>query len=183
MRQDNNGNEPVAFEVDAEKEGLRLDVFLAGLMDGPSRARISRAIEAGELRVNGEITKRSYRLSLGDRIEGSLAAESPEGPEAEDIPLDILYEDDHVVLVNKPAGMVVHPSKGHWSGTLASALRYHFDELSSIGGPTRPGIVHRLDRDTTGVIVTAKTDLAHQNLAKQFEQRTVEKQYFAHYTN
>ena len=179
MRQDNNGHDPVEFEVEAEKQGLRLDVFLAGLMDGSSRARISRAIEAGELRVNGTVVKRSYRLSLGDRVEGSLAAEVPDGPEPEDIPLNILYEDDHVVVINKPSGMVVHPSKGHWSGTLASALRYHFDELSSIGGPTRPGIVHRLDRDTTGVIVTAKTDLAHQHLAKQFEQRNVEKQYFA----
>jgi len=179
MRQDNNGNDPVELVVGAEHEGLRLDVFLTGQADGASRARISRGIEAGDLRVNGAVVKRSYRLSLGDRVEGALAVETPDGPEPENIPLAILYEDDHIAVINKPSGMVVHPSKGHWSGTLASALQYHFKELSSVGGPTRPGIVHRLDRDTTGVIVTAKTDLAHQHLARQFEQRDVEKHYFA----
>lgn len=102
-----------------------------------------------------------------------------EGPKPQNIPLDILHEDDAIVVVNKPAGMVVHPAKGHWDGTLAAALAYHFQSLSGRGGPTRPGIVHRLDRDTTGVILVAKTDAAHDALAAQFKARTVEKQYLA----
>jgi 23S rRNA pseudouridine1911/1915/1917 synthase len=101
------------------------------------------------------------------------------GPHPEEIPLDILYEDEHIIAVNKPAGMVVHPARGHWSGTLASALSFHFRQLSSLGGPTRPGIVHWLDRDTSGVIVVAKTDPMHFALAAQFENRTTEKEYFA----
>ena len=101
------------------------------------------------------------------------------GPHPEEIPLDILYEDEHIIAVNKPPGMVVHPARGHWSGTLASALSFHFRQLSSVGGPTRPGIVHRLDRDTSGVMVVAKTDPMHFALAAQFEARTTEKEYFA----
>ena len=103
-----------------------------------------------------------------------------QSPRPEDIPLDILYQDDELVVVNKPAGMVVHPARGHWSGTLAGALQFHFGPaLSSSGGPTRPGIVHRLDRDTSGVILVARTDRAHLKLAAQFQHRTIEKEYFA----
>jgi 23S rRNA pseudouridine1911/1915/1917 synthase len=102
-----------------------------------------------------------------------------EGPQAENIPLDILFEDEYLVAVNKPPGMVVHPSKGHWSGTLTAALAFHFDQLSSVGGASRPGIVHRLDRDTSGVIVVAKTDQVHLALAAQFEARSAEKEYLA----
>jgi 23S rRNA pseudouridine1911/1915/1917 synthase len=101
------------------------------------------------------------------------------GPHPEEIPLDILYEDEHIIAVNKPPGMVVHPARGHWSGTLASALSFHFQQLSQVGGPTRPGIVHRLDRDTSGVVVVAKTDPMHYALAAQFERRTTEKEYLA----
>ena len=102
-----------------------------------------------------------------------------EGPVPQNIPLDILHEDESIVVVNKPAGMIVHPAKGHWDGTLAGALAYHFGAMSQRGGPTRPGIVHRLDRDTSGVIVVAKNDQAHDALAAQFKARTVEKQYLA----
>ena len=107
------------------------------------------------------------------------AGDSAGGAAPENIPLDILYEDEWLAAINKPPGMVVHPAKGHWAGTLTSALQFHFDTLSGAGGPTRPGIVHRLDRDTSGVFVVAKTDRAHFALADQFEQRTVEKEYFA----
>jgi 23S rRNA pseudouridine1911/1915/1917 synthase len=100
-------------------------------------------------------------------------------PQPEDIPLDILYEDEHLAIVNKPPRMVVHPARGHWSGTLTSALQFHFDQLSLAGGANRPGIVHRLDRDTSGVLVVAKTDAAHMRLADQFETRSVEKEYFS----
>ena len=110
----------------------------------------------------------------------SILPELPrDGPQPEDIPLDILYEDRWLAVINKPPGMVVHPGKGHWSGTLTARLQFHFDQLSGGGGPTRPGIVHRLDRDTSGVIVIAKNDQAHRRLAAQFEERTIEKEYFA----
>ena len=98
---------------------------------------------------------------------------------AEDIPLEILFEDRWLAVINKPPGMVVHPAKGHWSGTLTAAMQFHFDQLSGVGGPTRPGVVHRLDRDTSGVIVIAKDDQVHRRLALQFEERTIEKEYFA----
>ena len=101
------------------------------------------------------------------------------GPVPEDIPLEILFEDEHLAAINKPPGMVVHPAKGHWSGTLTAALAFHFQQLSGAGGASRPGIVHRLDRDTSGVLVVAKTDAAHYALAEQFAGRTVEKEYFA----
>jgi 23S rRNA pseudouridine1911/1915/1917 synthase len=118
-------------------------------------------------------------LQPGEEVDVSLPQPAPAGPQAEAIPLDVLYEDDDLVVVNKPAGMVVHPAKGHWAGTLTGALAFHFQQLSSLGGPHRPGIVHRLDRDTSGVIVVAKTDQAHMELARQFEQRCIEKEYFA----
>jgi 23S rRNA pseudouridine1911/1915/1917 synthase len=119
------------------------------------------------------------RLAEGN-IVAVLELEVPrEGPVPQDIPLDILHEDEAIVVVNKPAGMIVHPAKGHWDGTLAAALAFHFQSLSGRGGPTRPGIVHRLDRDTSGVIVVAKTDAAHDALAAQFKARSVEKQYLA----
>lgn len=179
MLPDESGGSPLEFEVDGDQEGQRLDALVASRVADCSRARISTAIDAGALRVNGKEVKRSYRVRSGDCIAGTLSAPLPEGPEPEDIPLDVIYEDEHIAVINKPADMVVHPSKGHWGGTLASALRFHFAQLSGVSGPTRPGIVHRLDRDTTGVIVTAKNDIAHQRLAEQFEKRLVEKEYFA----
>jgi len=131
------------------------------------------------VQVDGVRTKASHRLRGGERITIALPELPREGPRPENIPLDILFEDAHFAVVNKPPGMVVHPAKGHWAGTLTSALQYHFDQLSTAGGASRPGIVHRLDRDTSGVIVVAKTDQAHLKLAAQFEGRTVEKEYFA----
>jgi 23S rRNA pseudouridine1911/1915/1917 synthase len=123
--------------------------------------------------------KPSYQVKRGDHIRIWLPELNDEPPEPEPIPLDIIYEDEFFIVVNKPAGMVVHPAKGHWRGTLVNALQYHFDQLSKIAGPHRPGIVHRLDRDTSGLIVVAKDDLAHANLAAQFERRSVRKEYVA----
>jgi 23S rRNA pseudouridine1911/1915/1917 synthase len=131
------------------------------------------------VRVNQQGTKVAHRLAAGDHVSVVLPPMNAAGPHPENIPLDILYEDDAIIAVNKPPGMVVHPARGHWSGTLASALSFHFQELSRVGGETRPGIVHRLDRDTSGVIVVAKTDPMHFALAAQFENRTTEKEYFA----
>jgi 23S rRNA pseudouridine1911/1915/1917 synthase len=166
-------------EVRPEQAGVRLDQFLAACVEEMSRSRITRSIQQGEVTVNGNARKPSYRLAEGDRVATRFSETVAEGPQPENIPLDIIYEDEAMVVVNKPSDMVVHPSRGHWNGTLASALCYHFQELSSIGGPTRPGIVHRLDRDTTGVILVARTDRAHQLLAGQFEARSIKKEYLA----
>lgn len=154
-------------------------MFLAGQLNSFSRSNLQRAIEAGHVLVDGATCRPSLRLAEGNRID-VLQLEVPrEGPVPQDIPLDLLHEDDAIVVVNKPAGMIVHPAKGHWDGTLAGALAHHFGQMSQRGGPTRPGIVHRLDRDTSGVIVVAKDDRAHDVLAAQFKARTVEKQYLA----
>jgi 23S rRNA pseudouridine1911/1915/1917 synthase len=165
--------------VPDEHAGARFDWFVALQFPEFSRVNLRKVINANALRVNGKRQKGAYRLHAGDVISGTLPDIPREGPEPENIPLDILYEDDLLAVVNKPPGMVVHPARGHWSGTMTSALQYHFDNLSSVGGASRPGIVHRLDRDTSGVIVVAKNDPTHMALANQFEQRDVEKEYFA----
>ena len=163
-------------EADA---GSRLDVFLAHHYTDVSRTFIRSQIVAGRVLVDGRRAKVAYRLHAGQLVEAFPFEQRPATPQAEDIPLDILFEDEDLAVVNKSAGMVVHPAKGHWSGTLTSALSFHFQSLSSVGGPTRPGIVHRLDRDTSGVILIAKNNKAHKNLAAQFEARTVQKEYWA----
>jgi 23S rRNA pseudouridine1911/1915/1917 synthase len=168
---------PVEILVAEEQEGKRLDVLLAEQFMQFSRVHLRRVIDAGGVTVDGRAAKVAYRLKAGQKVHFLLPDMPRTGPIPEDIPLDILYEDEHLAAINKPPGMVVHPAKGHWSGTLTSALAFHFAQLSTTGGPTRPGVVHRLDRDTSGVIVIAKTDAAHLNLAKQFEDRTTEKEY------
>lgn len=171
---------PYEFIVDERIAGQRLDSALASELSEFSRAHLRRAIDAGHVHVDGEKPKPSHRLAAGERIVVHQVETPRPGPAPEPIPLDLLYEDDDLVVVNKPAGMIVHPAKGHWAGTLASALAHHFgDRLSSTGGPTRPGIVHRLDRDTSGVIVVAKHDQAHERLAAQFKDRSTEKEYLA----
>jgi 23S rRNA pseudouridine1911/1915/1917 synthase len=167
------------FVVDEASVGKRLDSFLCDQFPELSRASLQRTIDAGQVTVDGRFRKASFRLVAGGRIEvGELNIPRP-GPQPEEIALQILHEDADLIVVNKPAGMVVHPAKGHWAGTLASALAHHFGRLSTHGGEARPGIVHRLDRDTTGVIVVAKHDRAHEYLAEQFKKRTIEKEYLA----
>jgi 23S rRNA pseudouridine1911/1915/1917 synthase len=158
---------------------VRLDVFLAQQMPEFSRTFLRRLIDTDGVLVDGQRAKVAYRLHAGQRVRVESVDVPRTGPEPEDIPLDVLYEDEHIAAINKPAGMVVHPARGHWSGTLTAALAFHFKHLSSVGGPTRPGIVHRLDRDTSGVIVVAKSDAAHMRLAAQFEMRLAKKEYFA----
>ncbi len=170
---------PVEFRVPEESAGKRLDAMVVSQLSDFSRAAVQRAIAAGQVLVDGQPAKASLRLTTEMLIEVTGIETLRPGPEPEEIPLDILYEDDWMIVVNKPAGMIVHPAKGHWRGTLASALAFRFEQLSSVGGPTRPGIVHRLDRDTSGVILVAKTDRSHQALADQFQARTVEKEYLA----
>lgn len=157
----------------------RLDLYLAAALPDFSRTFIQRLIREGGVTVNAAPAKPSYALRRGDRIE--VEVELPEGPPVppENIPLDILFEDEHLLAVNKPPDMVVHPAKGHQSGTLVNALAGHTQTLSSAYGELRAGIVHRLDRDTSGVILCAKTDAAHAALAAQFEDRSVEKHYLA----
>jgi 23S rRNA pseudouridine1911/1915/1917 synthase len=159
--------------------GQRLDVFLTGKFPALSRASIRRAIDAGHVLIDEAACKASLRLKSGWQVVVRQIDVPREGPAPQQIPLTILHEDDEIVVVDKPAGMIVHPAKGHWEGTLASALAHHFGTLSGRGGPTRPGIVHRLDRDTSGVIVIAKNDQVHDALAAQFKSRQVEKQYLA----
>jgi len=172
---------PRTFEVAVPDEAtdLRLDAFLAQQLPMYSRVHVRRLINAKSVTVDGRRAKAAHRLRPGERIHVELTDPPRDLPRPEDIPLDIIYEDRWLAVVNKPAGMVVHPAKGHWSGTLTAALQFHFDRLSGVGGPTRPGIVHRLDRETSGVILIAKDDQAHRALAMQFEQRTIEKEYFA----
>jgi 23S rRNA pseudouridine1911/1915/1917 synthase len=169
----------VELVADPADAGKRLDVFLSERLPAHSRMQWRRVIVAGKAKVDDQGRKVSFKLSGGERIRVVVPNMPTAGAQPEDIPLEIAYEDEHIVAVNKPPGMVVHPSRGHWSGTLASALTFHFDQLSTAGGPTRPGIVHRLDRDTSGVMVIAKQDPIHFALADQFEQRETEKEYFA----
>ena len=161
------------------EENERLDAFLVRHFPRHSRVKLQRAIASENVLLDGRKAKSSTRIQAGQQIRFLPPTIEPEGSIPEDIPLTILYEDEHLVAIDKPAAMVVHPAKGHWSGTLTAALAFHFKHLSSIGGPTRPGIVHRLDRDTSGVILIAKTDQSHLSLSAQFEKRTVEKEYLA----
>jgi 23S rRNA pseudouridine1911/1915/1917 synthase len=144
-----------------------------------SRSVIQRLIEAGGVLVNGKPGKASYRVRYGDQVRVFLPAPTHDLPVPEDIPLDVLYEDEFLALVNKPPDMVVHPAKGHWSGTLVNALQFRFPQLSQTGGEYRPGIVHRLDRDTSGVILIAKEEQTHRDLSLQFETRKIFKEYQA----
>ena len=179
MAADHLSEEHVVLTVDDAGAGMRLDAFLAERLTQYSRVQLRRTIDSAGVTVDGRRTKAAYRLRGGETVSITLPAPASEGPQPENTPLDLLYEDDCLIAVNKPPGMVVHPSRGHWSGTLAAGLAYHFEHLSTVGGKTRPGIVHRLDRDTSGVIVVAKNDQTHLALAAQFEQRNVEKEYFA----
>ena len=171
---------PVEFVVDESEAGQRLDVLLALHFHDYSRGHLRRVISAGGVRVDDRGGKPAYRVRAGQRVRVVLPEIPRQAPRPEEIPLQILFEDEDLVVVNKPPGMVVHPARGHWSGTLVSALQFHFGpSLSSSGGPLRPGIVHRLDRDTSGAILVARHDQAHNRLAIQFQSRSIEKEYFA----
>ncbi|HVF23551.1 MAG TPA: RluA family pseudouridine synthase [Pyrinomonadaceae bacterium] len=165
--------------IGPEHTGVRLDAYLASQIEGWSRARLQRLIENEDVLVNGRVAKSSYKLREQDEIEVELIAPPTDRFEPENIPLDIVYEDETLVVVNKPAGLVVHPAAGTPSGTLANALAYHFQQLPDGGTGVRPGIVHRLDRDTSGLLVVAKTEAALENLSDQFRDRTVFKSYVA----
>lgn len=176
---DDDENAAWTWVVAPEEHGQRLDLFLFEKIPATSRSQVQRMIEASVVSVDDFTIRPSFRIKAGQTV--TVQSFEPEIEEiiGEDIPLRVLYEDDDIVAIDKTAGMVVHPAKGHWSGTLTAALAFRFKELSTHGGANRPGIVHRLDRDTSGVIIIAKSDRAHIQLTKQFERRTVKKQYFA----
>jgi len=169
------------YEVTSREEGWRLDIFvLEKAPDWVSRSMVQKAIKEGKILVNGERKKPSYKVKRGEKIQIDLPEEpSPVEVKPEKIDIEVLYEDKDIIVVNKPPGMIVHPIPSHTSGTLVNALLYICKDLQGIKGDLRPGIVHRLDRDTSGVMVVAKNDLAHTSLSRQFKDRVVEKTYLA----
>ena len=169
----------MTFEVQPEEVGQRLDHFLCARLPEYSRARLQSWVEEGRVQVNGAAKKASWKLRAGEHVAVEPAELKPLRAFAEEIPLDILYEDSDVVAVNKPAGLVVHAGAGCHSGTLVNALLHHFGTLSGVGGELRPGIVHRLDKGTSGVLLVARNDTAHRSLAAQFATREVKKTYLA----
>jgi 23S rRNA pseudouridine1911/1915/1917 synthase len=167
----------IRFTVNRNQRGQRLDVFLTQNDAALSRSQVKRVVEEGDVLVNGIVPKVSQRLKEGDIISLHLKPAKETIASAQDIPLSIVYEDEAIIVVNKPAGMVVHPAPGNPENTLVNALLFHCQNLSGIGGVVRPGIVHRLDKGTSGLIVAAKTDDAHRNLSAQFENHEVQKTY------
>ena len=170
--------EPILLRASEESKNQRLDAFLASSLDGLTRSQATRLIESGEIAVNGRAVSKSYKLAGGEDIAVTLPEPEPVEAVPQGIPLDVVYEDADVIVVNKPSGMVVHPAPGHPDGTLVNALLYHCaGTLSGIGGALRPGIVHRIDRDTSGLIIAAKNDVAHQYLSAQLADHTLARTY------
>jgi len=167
------------FTVPPDAEGTRLDRFLVSVIGDRSRSQIQRLIEAGHVQVGGRAAKANQAVRPGQDVAIHIPEPVDANPRPEALPLRIVYEDRDLVVVDKPAGMVVHPAAGHDSGTLVNALLHHVTDLSGIGGEKRPGIVHRLDRGTSGLLVVAKNDAAHDELSRQFHDREVEKEYIA----
>ena len=166
-------------ELVADIDGERLDVFVARRLPELTRSRVRKLIDSGHVRLGEHLVKAGARLEAGQRVRVQVPPAEPASARPEAIPLDILYEDVDLLVIDKPAGMTVHPSPGHANATLVNAILAHTPDLSGIGGVARPGIVHRLDRDTSGIILVAKNDAAHNGLARQLRERTIEKTYLA----
>jgi len=171
------------FIITSGEQPKRLDVFLVNRERDISRSALQRLIEHGRIRINDQLVKPSQKIKPGDKITMDVPKAEPLELKGEAIPLEIFFEDDHLLVLNKPAGIVVHPAPGNWTGTLVNALLHHFQTsggtISTIGGKERPGLVHRLDKETSGVMVIAKTDQAHRHLAAQFKQHTITRVYEA----
>lgn len=168
------------FSIDRNTEGQRIDRYLSDELEDRSRSYIQKIMKEGYVKVNQKPVKSNYRLSFGDSVEVTLPEAKEPDIVPENIPLDILYEDQDIIMINKPKQMVVHPAPGHYSGTLVNALMYHCgDELSGINGCMRPGIVHRIDMDTTGSLVVCKNDKAHQSLSEQLKVHSIRRIYVA----
>ena len=162
-----------------EESGLRVDAFLASVLEELSRSQIQKLLEEGHVQLGGKPVKKNAKTTAGQAYEVEVPEPREIGILPEDIPLDIVYEDADVIVINKPKGLVVHPAAGHWSGTLVNALMYHCKDLSGINGALRPGIVHRIDMDTSGLLIVAKNDFAHQKLAAQLKDHTLARTYEA----
>lgn len=168
------------FEVPEGKKKERIDTFLANSIENATRSKVQKSIEANLVTVNGEVVKANYKIKPHDIIEAvQPISPRPEDVEPEEIPLDIIFEDKYLLVVNKPAGMVAHPAYANYTGTLVNALLHHTKSLSNVNEPGRPGIVHRLDKDTSGLLVVAKDDWVHAKLAEQFSKHTAEREYNA----
>jgi 23S rRNA pseudouridine1911/1915/1917 synthase len=167
------------FTIDENSADLRLDIYLSKQFNDKSRAFLQNIIEEGKVLVNDKIKKSNYKLKNNDIVEVEIPEPVPLNIKPENIPLDILYEDTDLIVVNKPQGMVVHPASGVYEGTLVNALLYHCQDLSGINGVTRPGIVHRIDKDTSGVLVVAKNDNSHNKLSEQFKEHSIKRVYNA----
>lgn len=169
------------FIIEEDQSGTRVDLVLSLLLPDTSRSFIVKLIETGMLTVNSKVSdSKKYKVKAGDELELTIPEPEKLEIEAEDIPLDIVYEDDDVMVVNKPKGMVVHPAVGNYSGTLVNAIMYHCgDRLSSINGVIRPGIVHRIDKDTSGLLMIAKNDKAHESLSRQLQEHSITRRYIA----
>lgn len=176
---DNNINDIQCFKIDSTNQGKRLDVFLSKEIEEKSRSSLQNLIKDGLVKVNGLNVKANYKLKEGQNVEVSIPPPVKISIEPENIELDIIYEDSDIAVINKPQAMVVHPAPGNYSGTLVNALLYHFHHLSDINGEMRPGIVHRIDKDTSGLIVIAKNNYAHQYLARQIANKTAFRVYYA----
>jgi 23S rRNA pseudouridine1911/1915/1917 synthase len=168
------------FDVPEGKKKERLDLYLSNHIENATRSKVQKMIEAGYVKVNGKVVKSSYLVLPLDIIEASHPiSPRPDENEPEDIPLDIIYEDEFLLVVNKPPGMVAHPAYANYTGTLVNALLHHTKKLSQVNTDSRPGIVHRIDKDTSGLLVVAKDDHTHALLAKQFSSHTIEREYWA----
>lgn len=167
------------FKVEEKYKNSRVDKYLSEVIDGKSRSFIQGIIDDKGVSVNGKIVKSNYKLKIDDEVIVKIPEATILEVDPEDIPLDIIYEDEDIIVVNKPQGMVVHPAPGNYTGTLVNALLYHCKDLSGINGVIRPGIVHRIDKDTSGILVVAKNDEAHNNLAAQFKEHSIKREYYA----
>ena len=168
------------FDIPSGQKKERIDVYLSAHIENATRSKVQKLIEAKLVKVNGNFIKPSYKVLPNDVIEAVIPiSPRPEETEPEDIPLNIVYEDEYLIIVNKPAGMVAHPAFSNYTGTLVNALLHHTKYLSELNEPGRPGIVHRLDKDTSGLLVVAKDDWTHAQLAKQFSKHTIEREYWA----
>lgn len=173
-------SELVNLTVDGENSDLRLDKYLVSQLEDFTRSAVSKLIEGGQVKVNEKTASKNYKCKAGDRVEIEIPDPVELDVTAENIPLDIVYEDSDLLVVNKPKGMVVHPAAGNYSGTLVNALLYHCkDSLSGINGVIRPGIVHRIDKDTSGLLIVAKNDTAHLDLAQQIKEHSFHRAYQA----
>lgn len=167
------------YTIEEENVGKRLDLFVRENEVDMSRSFVQGIIEKQQVKVNGQIKKSNYKLRVGDQVQVELAEPVELQVEAEDIPLDIIYEDSDVIVINKPQDMVVHPAPGNYTGTLVNGLLYHCKDLSGINGVIRPGIVHRIDKDTSGILVVAKNDKSHNSLAMQLKDHSMKRTYYA----